>query len=92
MDTPVMADQIGRHGSLMLMKRTEPNTVLTGFGIDTDELTFGSSINCDVRLYFDDVASLHCKIVFPEKKVRVVLSPAAACWLTSGTDTRRFWW
>ncbi|KAI5890995.1 uncharacterized protein SCHCODRAFT_02459250, partial [Schizophyllum commune H4-8] len=73
-----MADQIGRHGSLMLMKRTEPNTVLTGFGIDTDELTFGSSINCDVRLYFDDVASLHCKIVFPEKKVRVVLSRAGA--------------
>ncbi|TRM67149.1 hypothetical protein BD626DRAFT_396484, partial [Schizophyllum amplum] len=68
-----MADQIGRHGSLMLMKRSDPNTVLTGFGIDSDELTFGSAEDCDVRLYYKEVSPLHCKIMFPEKKVRVVL-------------------
>ncbi|KAL1745147.1 hypothetical protein HDZ31DRAFT_37029 [Schizophyllum fasciatum] len=68
-----MADQIGRHGSLMLMKRSDPTAVLTGFGIDSDELTFGSAENCDVRLYYKDVSALHCKIVFPDKKAFLVV-------------------
>ena len=61
--------QVGRYGTISLMKRNEPNTVVTGFGIDTEELTFGRDPSCSVRLYYPDVGLVHCKIVFEERKV-----------------------
>ena len=66
--------QVGRHGTLSLMKRQSgpgdtEDTPLASFGIDDDELTFGSSTTCGVRLYYSDVDNLHCKIVFDEFKV-----------------------
>ncbi|KIY52193.1 hypothetical protein FISHEDRAFT_35796, partial [Fistulina hepatica ATCC 64428] len=64
-----MENQVGRYGSLMLMKRLDPDIVLTGFGIDTEELTFGRDTTCDVRLYYPDVSAVHCKIVFQDNKV-----------------------
>lgn len=69
--------QVGRHGTLSLLKRqsvpigSADDSLLTSFGIDDDELTFGSSTTCDVRLYYSDVDSLHCKIVFDQLKVNV---------------------
>lgn len=67
--------QVGRYGTLSLLKRHVGSTdsaddnVITSFGIDDEELTFGSSTTCDVRLYYSDVESLHCKIFFDEYKV-----------------------
>lgn len=68
--------QVGRYGTLSLLKRQQSaskvNTkdeIITSFGIDDDELTFGSSTTCGVRLYYPDVDALHCKIVFEEYKV-----------------------
>jgi hypothetical protein len=62
--------QVGRYGTICLMKRQEPNTVVTAFGIDTEELTFGRDPTCGVRLYYSDVSLVHCRIVFEERKVR----------------------
>jgi hypothetical protein len=62
--------QVGRYGTISLLKRTEEHTVVTSFGIDAEELTFGRDATCGVRLYYPDVALLHCKVVFEERKVR----------------------
>jgi len=62
--------QIGRYGTLALMKTHEPNTVVTAFGIDTEELTFGRDPTCGVRLFYPDISLVHCKILFEERKVR----------------------
>lgn len=51
------------------MKTHEPDTVVTAFGIDTEELTFGRDSTCGVRLYYPDIDPVHCKIVFEERKV-----------------------
>ncbi|KAF9531191.1 hypothetical protein CPB83DRAFT_849529 [Crepidotus variabilis] len=68
--------QVGRYGTLSLLKRLSQDNdangngdnIITSFGIDDDELTFGSSTTCGVRLYYPDVESLHCKIVFENYK------------------------
>lgn len=61
--------QIGRYGTISLLKRNEEHSVVTSFGIDTEELTFGRETTCGVRLYYPDVALLHCKVMFEERKV-----------------------
>jgi len=63
--------QVGRYGTISLMKRGEANTAITAFGINTEDLTFGRDPTCSVRLYYPDVSLVHCKIVFEERKVRV---------------------
>jgi hypothetical protein len=63
--------QVGRYGTISLMKRNDEHTVVTSFGIDTEELTFGRATTCGVRLYYPDVAHLHCKVVFEERKVNI---------------------
>lgn len=62
--------QVGRYGTISLLKRQESSTVVTAFGIDSEELTFGRDTNCSVRLYYPDVSLIHCKIVFEDRKVR----------------------
>ncbi|KAF9446457.1 hypothetical protein P691DRAFT_708518 [Macrolepiota fuliginosa MF-IS2] len=69
--------QVGRYGTLSLMKKQEPNTVVTAFGIDTEELTFGRDISCSVRLYYPDVNLVHCKIVFEERKAFLIVLGSA---------------
>lgn len=68
MDTTGFCD-IGRYGTISLLKRNDPETVITAFGIDTEELSFGRDPACSVRLYYPDVSLVHCKIVFEERKV-----------------------
>ncbi|KAF8153324.1 hypothetical protein B0H34DRAFT_100888 [Crassisporium funariophilum] len=65
--------QVGRYGTISLLKRNETNTVIASFGIDTEELTFGRETTCGVRLYYPDVALIHCKIVFEERKAFMVV-------------------
>jgi pSer/pThr/pTyr-binding forkhead associated (FHA) protein len=61
--------QVGKYGTISLMKQLEPDTVVTAFGIDSDSVTFGRDLDCSVRLYYPDVSPVHCKIVFEEYKV-----------------------
>ncbi len=65
----VDTSQIGRYGTISLLKRQDSSIVVTAFGIDTEQLTFGRDHECGVRLYYPDVDPVHCKIVFEERKV-----------------------
>ncbi|TFK32171.1 hypothetical protein BDQ12DRAFT_716574 [Crucibulum laeve] len=60
--------QVGRYGTISLMKQQEPDSVVTSFGIDSEELTFGRDPTCSVRLYYSDVSLVHCKIIFEQRK------------------------
>ncbi|KXN89208.1 hypothetical protein AN958_05911 [Leucoagaricus sp. SymC.cos] len=65
--------QIGRYGTISLMKRQEIDTAVTAFGIDTEELTFGRDPSCSVRLYYKEINLVHCKIIFEERKAFLVV-------------------
>ncbi|KAJ3745432.1 hypothetical protein DFH05DRAFT_1487954 [Lentinula detonsa] len=72
--SPMMDNsQIGRYGTISLMKQNESNTIVTAFGVDSDNLTFGRDQNCGVRLYYPDVSPIHCKITFNERKAFLVV-------------------
>lgn len=74
--------QVGKYGKLSLLKSVNvkqggskapsggADTVITSFGIDDEEFTFGRDPKCGVRLYYPDVALVHCKIVHVDRKVR----------------------
>ncbi|KAK2460986.1 hypothetical protein APHAL10511_007456 [Amanita phalloides] len=67
------ATQIGRYGTLSLLKQQDLPSVITAFGIDTEQLTFGRDRDCGVRLYYPDVDLIHCKIIFEERKAFLVV-------------------
>ncbi|KAF5325285.1 hypothetical protein D9619_010105 [Psilocybe cf. subviscida] len=71
-------NQIGRYGTLSLLKKrtsaaAQGNELVTSFGIDSNDLTFGSSSTCGVRLYYPDVDAVHCKIMFEDRKAFLVI-------------------
>lgn len=66
--TWTMDSQDGRYGKISLLKQGT-DVVVTAFGIDVEQLTFGRDPQCSVRLYYPDVSLVHCKIVFEERKV-----------------------
>jgi len=43
--------------------------VITSFGIDSANLTFGRETSCDVRLYYSAVDPVHCRLVNEDGKV-----------------------
>ncbi|KAF8961373.1 hypothetical protein BDZ97DRAFT_1664243, partial [Flammula alnicola] len=47
--------------------------LITSFGIDEPQLTFGSTSSCGVRLYYPDVDPLHCQIVFEDGKQQTII-------------------
>jgi len=65
--------QIGRYGTISLMKSREVDTIVTAFGVDCEEVTFGRDPGCSVRLYYPDVNLVHCKITFKDRKVSGVV-------------------
>ncbi|KAG6852413.1 hypothetical protein C0991_012253 [Blastosporella zonata] len=65
--------QIGRYGTISLLKRNSENDVLTAFGIDAVALTFGREPSCGVRLYYADVALVHARIVFEDRKAFIAV-------------------
>ncbi|KZT26007.1 hypothetical protein NEOLEDRAFT_1169008 [Neolentinus lepideus HHB14362 ss-1] len=67
------ASDVGRYGTLKFMKRNDPSTVAAVFPIDDEEVTFGRNPQCDVRLYYDSVSAVHCKIVFQDRKAFLVI-------------------
>ncbi|KAI5116249.1 hypothetical protein M0805_007963 [Coniferiporia weirii] len=64
----VDASEVGKYGSIRLLKRREPSTVIASYPIDEEEVTFGRDPSCNVRLYYQWVSSLHCKLIFDERK------------------------
>ena len=67
------ASEVGRFGTLRLMKRLEPDKVVASYPIDDEEVTLGRDPSCSIRLYYDSVSGLHCKIIFRERKVSLRL-------------------
>ncbi|GJE86346.1 FHA domain-containing protein [Phanerochaete sordida] len=67
------ASEVGRFGTLRLMKRLEPDKIVASYPIDEEEITFGRDPSCSIRLYYESVSGLHCKIVFHERKAFVVV-------------------
>ncbi|KAH7928990.1 hypothetical protein BV22DRAFT_1057782 [Leucogyrophana mollusca] len=65
--------EIGRFGTLRLMKRTEPNTTVASFPIDDETVTFGRDPKCSVRLYYPSISALHAKIIFQDRKAFIVV-------------------
>ena len=64
------SSEVGRFGTLCLMKRLEPDKVVAAYPIDDEEISFGRDPSCSIRLYYDAVSAVHCKIVFVDRKVR----------------------
>lgn len=64
------ASEVGRYGVLRLMKRKEPDSEVTSFPIDSEEVTFGRNPDCSIRLYYPTVSGMHARIFFQESKVR----------------------
>lgn len=62
--------EIGRYGTIRLMKRLQPDVQVAAFPIDQDTISFGRDPTCSVRLYYPDVSLVHFNIVFEERKVR----------------------
>ncbi|KAF8586926.1 hypothetical protein K439DRAFT_1631219 [Ramaria rubella] len=61
------SSEIGRFGTLRLLKRHEPETTVAFFPIDDEEVTFGRSKQCSVRLYYNCVSELHCTLQISEE-------------------------
>jgi len=61
---------VGRYGTLSLMKKDGSNIPIAHYPIDDDEITIGRDPNCSVRLYYDTISRLHCKVTFEDAKVR----------------------
>ncbi|PCH37466.1 hypothetical protein WOLCODRAFT_167517 [Wolfiporia cocos MD-104 SS10] len=59
---------VGRYGTISLLKRLDPNAVVASYPIDDPEITIGRDPSCSIRLYYSFVSALHCKIVFNEDK------------------------
>lgn len=64
------ASEVGRFGTLRLMKRLEPDKVVASYPIDEEEITLGRDPTCNIRLYYETVSGIHCKLMFRERKVR----------------------
>jgi hypothetical protein len=63
------AGEVGKFGALLLIKRSEPKVASAIYPID-DEVKIGRDMNCDLRLYYPEVSSLHGKIIFKNTQVR----------------------
>ncbi|EJD01880.1 uncharacterized protein FOMMEDRAFT_141116 [Fomitiporia mediterranea MF3/22] len=65
-----MADpsEVGKYGTIRLLKRRQSSGVVAAYPIDDEQVTFGRDASCSVRLYYSEVSSHHCRIVFEERK------------------------
>ncbi|KAI0826106.1 hypothetical protein BC629DRAFT_1434608 [Irpex lacteus] len=65
--------EVGRYGTLRLMKRLEPHKVVASYPIDEEEITFGRDPSCSIRLYYDAVSALHARIIFRDRKAFLIV-------------------
>lgn len=61
---------VGRFGSISLLKQRSDDAIVCSYPIDAELLTIGRDPACDIRLYYEAVSALHCKIIFEERKAR----------------------
>ena len=66
----VDVSEVGKYGTIRLLKNKDPDVVIASFPIDEEVVTFGRATDCSIRLYYAWVSSLHCRIIFEDKKVR----------------------
>ncbi|KAI0332216.1 hypothetical protein GY45DRAFT_1274435 [Cubamyces sp. BRFM 1775] len=64
---------VGRFGTLSLLRRLPVESVATSYPIDDEELTIGRDQACSLRLYYPAVSALHAKITFVERKAFLVV-------------------
>lgn len=64
------ASEVGKYGTIRVLKRKDPSSCIAAYPLDEDECTFGRNTDCSIRLYYPEVSSLHCKIIFEDRKVR----------------------
>ncbi|KAI0772938.1 hypothetical protein BD413DRAFT_473526 [Trametes elegans] len=64
---------IGRFGTLSLLRSLPVESVATSYPIDDEELTIGRDQSCSLRLYYPAVSALHAKITFVERKAFLVV-------------------
>ncbi|KAI9056479.1 hypothetical protein FKP32DRAFT_1763184 [Trametes sanguinea] len=64
---------IGRFGTLSLLRRLPLESVVTSYPIDDEELTIGRDQSCSLRLYYPAVSALHAKITFVDRKAFLVV-------------------
>ncbi|KDR76889.1 hypothetical protein GALMADRAFT_417612 [Galerina marginata CBS 339.88] len=55
----------------------EQPQVVTSFGIDSANLTFGRAPTCDVRLYYSAIDPVHCRVVNEDGKAFLVVQGKA---------------
>lgn len=62
------ASDVGKYGTIRLLRSREPFSVVATYPIDEEEVTFGRDASCGVRLYYQEVSPVHCKLVFEDRK------------------------
>ncbi|KAF8508715.1 hypothetical protein BU17DRAFT_70715 [Hysterangium stoloniferum] len=62
------SSEIGRFGTLRLLKRHHPDITIAFFPIDDEEVTFGRGRQCSIRLYYDYISDLHCTLHISEER------------------------
>ena len=67
------ASDIGRLGTLSLLRRLPTESVVTSYPIDDEEISIGRDQSCSLRLYYPAVSSLHAKITFVDRKAFLVV-------------------
>ena len=85
---------VGRYGTLSLMKKDGSDIPIAHYPIDDEEITIGRDPNCSVRLYYDTIGKLHCKVTFEDTKVRAwrVVSEYPAKTTSGVPDCLRNFW
>ncbi|KDQ32896.1 hypothetical protein PLEOSDRAFT_1098884 [Pleurotus ostreatus PC15] len=68
---------VGRYGTVYLMKKQDPATPVTAFPLDDEETTFGRDQSCSIRLYYPQVSPIHGKIYFEDRKAFLVVLGAS---------------
>lgn len=72
-DATMNATDIGRYGTLSLLRRLPVESIVTSYPIDDEELTIGRDQSCSLRLYYPAVSALHAKITFVDRKAFLVV-------------------
>ncbi|KAI0672231.1 hypothetical protein C8Q78DRAFT_1137757, partial [Trametes maxima] len=67
------SNDVGRFGTLALLRRLPVESVVTSYPIDDEELTIGRDQSCSLRLYYPAVSALHAKITFVDRKAFLVV-------------------
>jgi hypothetical protein len=60
-------NDMGRLGAISFLRAREP-VVVASYPVDDRVTTIGRDPDCDIRLYYAEVSSLHAKLVIEDRK------------------------